>query len=297
MRRSYAVGWLLVAAAGVLIAYGRIAPAASAEGDPAIKWAASYEAALYAARKSGKPVMVDFGTEWCGFCKQMDQEVLPAAPLVALSRSFEAVKVDAEKRQDLADKFGINSFPTYLFIDARQQAFYKIQGYLPVDPFAVRVKRALAVYAARPEVNKLRNKRAAHQASGEELARLGFLLRQAGAGDEAQAVLAEAVKALPADSPARAGAELDRLALATRAGEPEGRTGLEAWLVANSSHSRRWEAQYEAGLAQANASDLRSAAQTLGDVARQDPHSEWGTMADYYAKLIEEMATQAPAGG
>lgn len=60
------------------------------------------------------PVVVDFFTTWCMPCQRM-------APIVEnLAKSYEGkikfVKINLDKNKDLAEKFGITSVPTFIFL-------------------------------------------------------------------------------------------------------------------------------------------------------------------------------------
>jgi protein disulfide-isomerase len=116
----------------LLIAVG-IACAAPAAEKPAAgdaTWTTDYQAALAAAKKSGHPILADFtGSDWCGWCKKLKAEVFDtaefktwaAAHVVLLEVDFPRAKAqsDAEKKQNqqLQQKFGIQGYPTIVFID------------------------------------------------------------------------------------------------------------------------------------------------------------------------------------
>ena len=64
--------------------------------------------------KSELPVMVDVYTEWCGPCRAI-------SPFIEqMVKDYEGkaliFKVDAEKSPNVAEKYGIISVPTFLFI-------------------------------------------------------------------------------------------------------------------------------------------------------------------------------------
>ena len=63
---------------------------------------------------SNKPVFIQFSADWCGVCHHIEPQ------LNQLSEDFdgkvEFVKVDVAENMDLADKFSINSLPTFLII-------------------------------------------------------------------------------------------------------------------------------------------------------------------------------------
>ena len=78
------------------------------------------EKVLQAAKDSGKPVLVDFFTEWCGWCKVMDRDVFSDAGVVEFANAkILLFRVDAEKGEGpaLAKKYGVNGYPTFVFMD------------------------------------------------------------------------------------------------------------------------------------------------------------------------------------
>lgn len=64
-----------------------------------------------------RPAVIDFYTTWCGPCKMMAPIVEETAKAYAGNVDF--YKVDIEKEQELAQTFGIQSIPTFLFIPAK----------------------------------------------------------------------------------------------------------------------------------------------------------------------------------
>ena len=60
-----------------------------------------------------EPVLVDFSATWCGPCQQLSPIIDELAE--EYSGKVKVGKVDIDKSQDVAGKFGIMSVPTVLF--------------------------------------------------------------------------------------------------------------------------------------------------------------------------------------
>lgn len=64
--------------------------------------------------KGGKPFVLDFYADWCGPC----QTLLPTVEKLAeeYSETVEILKVNIDKQQALASKFGVKSIPALFFL-------------------------------------------------------------------------------------------------------------------------------------------------------------------------------------
>lgn len=79
-------------------------------------------AVLDKAEKVQKPVFVDFYTTWCTPCKMMEEDIFTDKNLANYyNRNFVIYKVDCEKGNgaNLAAIYGINNYPTLLFLDVK----------------------------------------------------------------------------------------------------------------------------------------------------------------------------------
>jgi thiol:disulfide interchange protein len=119
------------------------APAISGEPS-AIQWETDMNGALAKAKEQGKKVLIDFYTEWCGFCKKMDEEVYPDAGVASLiSEKLIAVKVDAEQDRQLAQKYSVQGYPTTVIVDAEGAEIGRIVGFRPAGQFREELSKML----------------------------------------------------------------------------------------------------------------------------------------------------------
>ena len=108
---------------------------ASAVDARAIAWRTDIDGAIAEARKSGKPVMMDFYADWCGWCKRLDRDTYGDRAVNELAGRFICVKVDAERHQALAGRYGVRGYPTVIFLNYEGSVDEKVVGYRPPDQF------------------------------------------------------------------------------------------------------------------------------------------------------------------
>ncbi len=108
-----------------------------------IAWAENWDSALEQAQVEGRIVMVDFYTTWCGWCKRLDRDTYSDAGVIDRCRKLVAVKVDGERRADLARKYGVTGYPTIGFLHPDGRPLQMVVGYQKADPFAEMLDRLL----------------------------------------------------------------------------------------------------------------------------------------------------------
>jgi len=109
-----------------------------------------WNSGLKEAGTAGKPVLVDVYTDWCTWCKRMDQDVY-ARPEVRqyLSQHFVTVKLNAEyttparyegkayTSHTLAQRFRVNGYPTTIFLRPDGNHIANVPGYVPAERFVL----------------------------------------------------------------------------------------------------------------------------------------------------------------
>ena len=66
-----------------------------------IQWV-SIEEAYELAQQDGKKILIDFYTDWCGWCKKLDADTYSKSAVIEyINETYHAVKFDAERKEAL----------------------------------------------------------------------------------------------------------------------------------------------------------------------------------------------------
>ena len=103
-----------------------LAPSAQAVPKAIAGWyqgAVGYELAVEEARYTQKPLMVYFRTDWCGYCRQFEQELLSAKAVQSYFDEVITVTINPETGNDearLASAYRVEAFPAIYMHSADQ---------------------------------------------------------------------------------------------------------------------------------------------------------------------------------
>jgi protein disulfide-isomerase len=123
--------------------------APSANQTSGSSWGTDLPAALNQARSENKLVLLDFtGSDWCGWCKKFDQDVLSTDKFAGYAKSkFVLVTLDfpshkeqdaalKQANQELKKRFNVHGFPTFVLLDSAGKELGRQVGYAPGGPDA-----------------------------------------------------------------------------------------------------------------------------------------------------------------
>jgi thioredoxin 1 len=220
--RAFALPFALVAVTALSLGSSR--PAAADEPAPcAVAFEAgtpSFSEVLAKSKAEAKPVLLDFGTVSCVWCKRLDRDTFSQAEVGTVMKGFVAVRVDAQKGEGpaLAKRYGVNGYPTLVVVDANGDEIDRIHGYRKPDPFVAEAKRILAgdgtIPALRRRLAGAPGDVAAGMALGAKLA--------ASRPDEAATLFADLTKsAKDADRATQASLRLEHASALLASGRPE----------------------------------------------------------------------------
>lgn len=100
----------------------------------AINWQESLEDGLSRAADGGKILVVDVYTDWCGWCKKMDETVYQSPRIAALQDQVVFVKLNAEdgsEGEDFARRSRVQGYPTTIMLDSNGSEIGRHVGYIP----------------------------------------------------------------------------------------------------------------------------------------------------------------------
>ncbi len=112
---------------------------------PEISWLTNHDAALAKAQAEGKPMMIDFGAEWCAACKKLEHQTFPDASVRSEAQRFVALRIDATDDEDkavneLKDKYKVVGLPTVIMLDKSGKEVLRFNDFVKPDAFYTAMK-------------------------------------------------------------------------------------------------------------------------------------------------------------
>jgi thioredoxin-related protein len=185
---------------------------------------ADREALLAEAASSGRMVLAFFTTDWCSWCRRLEQDVFRSEDFQQGSAEWLKLVVDAEKGSgpDYAASFRVAGFPTIVLLNPDGSEIDRLPGYMPMPGFL----EVFQDYARGiGTLDALQEELAARPQDAELKLGIARKLDARGRVEETEALLQQIIDA----DPANAGGWTDDAAAALAIGRFQ-RTGDEALL-------------------------------------------------------------------
>src|SRR5207247_10215408 len=95
-----------------------------------VKWRYDYAAARHEAENSGRPLLLDIGSENCVFCVKLDNTTFRDPAIVALlNEHFVPLKVHGPDNRSLIEYLRIESYPTIVLAAPDSKILVTLGGY------------------------------------------------------------------------------------------------------------------------------------------------------------------------
>lgn len=110
-----------------------------------VTWLTDYNTARQAAHDRNLPLVIDFSTKDCVWCRKLEATTFRDPAVVKLlGGHFIAVHLDGDKDAYLARTLGITGYPTLVFADPAGKIVARKDGYMDPDEFARQLDHVLA---------------------------------------------------------------------------------------------------------------------------------------------------------
>lgn len=118
-------------------------------------WYKDLEKAKESAFVQKKPILIDFYSETCYYCKIIEKETYNSLEFSKWENKFILTIIDGDKFPEKADEFQIMGYPTIIFLDFNGVEIGRIEGYYPKEKM---LEKIYHYYNKKDLYNELTNK-------------------------------------------------------------------------------------------------------------------------------------------
>ena len=136
-----------IVGAAMFVSWMKLPKEADTSAVPMIAWRTDEEAARKQAAAEHKPVLVDFGAQWCPACMELEHKTFPDLAVRTEAQKFIAIRLDATEDPDIVEslkpKYGpYEGLPVVILYDANGQEVERFFKFIPPEVLAEAMKRA-----------------------------------------------------------------------------------------------------------------------------------------------------------
>ena len=119
-----------------------------------VHWLTSWEQARRQAQQQNKPIFVHFTTDWCSWCRKIEQETYPTPVAQAALSGYVPLRLnctdsdspEGQRCVELLKAFGGTGYPFLVMVTPDGVVLDTISGYVPAAPFAMALDRSQGLY-------------------------------------------------------------------------------------------------------------------------------------------------------
>jgi len=149
-------------------------PFANAQSPKWLNGASGYARAVELQRESNASMVVYFYTDWCPYCRALDDEYLSDPSVKQFLQRTVAVRINPEdgpEERKIANRYGVNGYPTFLIMQNESarprniQPFRKGGNHLTPQQFARACEDVISIVPTSPRVPRNESREALERAS------------------------------------------------------------------------------------------------------------------------------------
>lgn len=109
-----------------------------------VAWHSNLRDAVSESAEQGRPMLILFTADWCGYCQKMRRNTLENEVVARrVKEGFVPVLVDVDEAPDLAKRLRIAGLPTVLIVSPDRKVTHRIAGYKTARDFDAELATAL----------------------------------------------------------------------------------------------------------------------------------------------------------
>ena len=115
-----------------------------------VVWRTDYGKARKEAVQKGLPLVIDFSTANCTWCRQLEQRTFTDPAVIALlNQHCVPLHIDAGQNPDLIDKMNVQNFPTLVYASPEGRVLGYQEGFIDAPVFRDQVQRGSTPFRLR----------------------------------------------------------------------------------------------------------------------------------------------------
>ena len=96
-----------------------------------LNWHTDLNSALEEAKKTNKPIFIDFYAQWCSYCKKLDENTFSDLQVQEkLKSKYVLAKIDIDKYPNIASDYKVYGVPTIVFLNPNGTEIKRNEGYI-----------------------------------------------------------------------------------------------------------------------------------------------------------------------